>query len=324
MNRQKSRLAAGAACLLAGLFASAAFAQPYPSKSIKMIVPIAAGSVTDVASRYLAQELSSSLGQPAVVVNRPGANMVIGAQECARSDPDGHTLCVVSADAMSYNPFILDQMPYDPDKDFRPVTNMYFVMEGLIASRNNPAKSVAELRELAAKSKGGLNFGTLGSGSTIDTFRKWLSDAWSVEFAAVPYKGGSEVINAIIGNQIDVTRIGLGNVAGYLNDPQVKILAVRNSKRLPDLPNVPTMDEAGLGAYPGRPWWGVVVPAKTPDDIVARLNKEIIAVLDSPKGRDFMAKQFLELAIGAPTEFQDFLTKDRAAAGQLIKKFGVK
>ena len=323
MKKFETHLAAliGAA---AGLCASAAFAQTYPSKSIKMIVPIAAGSVTDVASRFLAQELSTSLGQPVVVVNRPGANMVIGAQECARSDPDGHTICVTSADAMSYNPFTLDQMSYDPDKDFRPVTNMYFVMEGLIASRNNPAKTVAEMRELAVKSKGGLNFGTLGPGSTTDTFRKWLSEAWGAEFAAVPYKGGSEVINATIGNQIDVSRIGLGNVAGYLNDPQVKILAVRSAKRLPELPDVPTMDEAGIGAYPGRPWWGMVAPAKTPDDVVARLNKEIIAVLDSPKAREFMAKQFLELAFGTPAEFQEFLNQDRANAGQLVKKFGVK
>ena len=135
MNKQTSRLAAFAMGLAVTL-AGPAFAQSFPSKPIKMIVPIAAGSVTDVAARFLAQELTTSLGQPVLVVNRPGANMVIGAQECARSDPDGHTICVTSADAMSYNPFTLDQMSYDPDKDFRPVTNMYFVIEGLIASRS--------------------------------------------------------------------------------------------------------------------------------------------------------------------------------------------
>jgi tripartite-type tricarboxylate transporter receptor subunit TctC len=315
---------AALASVASSLYVGAAFAQTFPSKPIKMIVPIAAGSVTDVAARFLAQELTTSLGQPVVVVNRPGANMVIGAQECARSDPDGHTICVTSADAMSYNPFTLDQMSYDPDKDFRPVTNMYFVIEGLIASRNNAAKTVAEMRDLAVKSKGALNFGTLGPGSTTDTFRKWLSETWGAEFAAVPYKGGSEIINATIGNQIDVSRIGLGNVAGYLNDPQVKILAVRSTKRLPDLPDVPTMDEAGIGAYPGRPWWGVVVPAKTSDEVLTRLNKEINAVLDSAKAREFMGKQFLELANGTPAAFQDFLKQDRASAGQLIKKFGMK
>ena len=323
MKHHASRLAA-LATGLAVCLAGPALGQTFPTKPLKMIVPIAAGSVTDVASRFLAQELTTSLGQPVVVVNRPGANMLIGAQECARSEPDGHTICVTSADAMSYNPFTLEQMSYDPDKDFRPVTNMYFVIEGLIASRNNPAKTVAEMRDLAVKSKGGLNFGTLGPGSTTDTFRKWLSETWGAEFAAVPYKGGSEIINATIGNQIDVSRIGLGNVAGYLNDPQVKILAVRSTKRLPEIPDVPTMDEAGIGAYPGRPWWGMVVPAKTSDEVVTRLNKEINTVLGSARAREFMGKNFLELAFGTPAEFQAFLTQDRTAAGQLIRKFGTK
>ncbi len=310
-----------AALMLAGLTTSAT-AQNWPTQPIKMIVPIAPGSVTDVAARFLAQELAPRLGQPVVVVNRPGANMVLGAQECARSDPDGHTICVTSADAMSYNPFTLTQMTYDPDKDFRPVVNMYFVMEGLLASQNTTVTSVAQLREMAVASPGKLNFGTLGPGSTIDTFRKWLSDDWKTQFTAVPYKGGSEIVNAIVNKEIDVVRIGLGNVAGHLENPAVKILAVRSTKRLAALPQVPTMDEAGIGAYPGRPWWGVVVPAKTPDALVDRLNREINEVMNSEKSRDFMAKQFLEPANGTRQEFADFLQRDRKNAGEMITRYG--
>jgi tripartite-type tricarboxylate transporter receptor subunit TctC len=301
---------------------SSALAQTWPTQPLKMIVPIAPGSVTDVAARFLAQELAPRLGQPVVVVNRPGANMVLGAQECARSEPDGHTICVTSADAMSYNPFTLTQMTYDPDKDFRPVTNMYFVMEGLLASQNIPATTVAQARELAVAAPGKLNFGTLGPGSTIDTFRKWLSDDWKTQLTAVPYKGGSEIVNAIVAKEIDLVRIGLGNVAGHLENPAVKILAVRSSKRLAAIPNVPTMDEAGIGAYPGRPWWGVVVPAKTPDAVVARLNREINEALTSAKSREFMDKNFLELSVGTPKDFADFLQRDRANAGELIKRYG--
>lgn len=309
-----------ASLFLAGL-CSTGLAQSWPTQPLKMIVPIAPGSVTDVAARYLAQELAPRLGQPVVVVNRPGANMVLGAQECARSDPDGHTICVTSADAMSYNPFTLAQMNYDPDKDFRPVTNMYFVMEGLLASQNIPASSVEQARALAVASPGKLNFGTLGPGSTIDTFRKWLSDEWKTQLTPVPYKGGSEIVNAIISKEIDLVRIGLGNVAGHLDNPAVKILAVRSSKRLAAIPHIPTMDEAGIGAYPGRPWWGVVVPAKTPDAVVARLNREINEALNSVKAREFMDKQFLELAVGTAQEFADFLQRDRANAGGLIKRY---
>jgi tripartite-type tricarboxylate transporter receptor subunit TctC len=304
------------------LFIAPVSAQTWPSQSIKLIVPIAPGSVTDVASRFLAQELQARLGQPVVVVNKPGGNMVIGAQECARAEPDGYTLCVLGSDAMSYNPFLLNQLPYDPDKDFKPVTNMYFVKEAVLASENTPAKTMDEFKALAKARPGKLNFGTLGSGSTLDIFRKWLSDEWKTDFAAVPYKGGSEIVNAALGGQIDVTRIGLGNVAGFFKDPRLKVLAVRSEKRLPELPDVPTTKEAGIGAYPGVPWWGLVAPAKTPDAVVARVGKEVREILSDAKSQEFMNKQFLETAVGSPEEFAAFLRKDRAATGELISKYG--
>ena len=300
---------------------SASLAQNWPTQPIKLIVPIATGSVTDVAARFLANELSQRLGQPVITENKPGANMILGAQECARAKPDGYTVCITSADAMSYNPYTLDKIPYDPDADFRPVTNMYFVMEVLMGKQDLPANTIDEFKKLAVASPGKLTFGTLGPGSTIDTFRKWLSDEWKTEFIAVPFKGGSEIVNALIARQIDVARIGLGNIAGFLNEKSIKVLAVRSNKRVAQLPDVPTTDEAGIGAYPGRPWWGVVVPAKTPDALVARLNKEITEVLASPKSQEFMARQFLEVSYGTPEEFAAFLKSDRANAEKLIAKY---
>ena len=312
----------GIAVIGAFIANSPAMAQTWPAQSIKMIVPIAPGSVTDVASRFLAQELQARLGQPVVVVNRPGGNMVIGAQECARAEPDGYTFCVLGADALSYNPFLLDQLPYDPDKDFRPVTNMYFVKEVVLASENTPAKTMSEMKALAQARPGKLNFGTLGGGSTVDIFRKWLSDEWKAEFAAVPYKGGSEIVNAALGGQIDITRIGLGNVAGFFNDPRLKPLAVRSEKRLAELPNVQTTNEAGIGSYPGLPWWGLVAPAKTPEAIIERVGKEVRDILLQPKSQEFMSRQFLETAVDTSEAFAAFLRKDRAAAGSLISKYG--
>src|SRR5262245_63017297 len=137
-----------------------AWAQTYPTRPIRMIVPIAPGSVTDVAARLTAQELSDRMGAPVIVENRPGANMVIGGAECAKAAPDGYTLCVVSPDTMSFNPFTVPNLPYDPDKDFRPVTNMYYVIEGLVAKQALPANSVAELRALAAARPAALKLGT--------------------------------------------------------------------------------------------------------------------------------------------------------------------
>lgn len=317
----RAHMAFVSALALACLADGQAFAQTWPNQPIKLIVPIAPGSVTDVAARYLGQELAPRLGQPIIVVNRPGANMIIGAQECAQAEPDGNTVCLTSADAMSYNPFTLGKLPYDPDADFRPVTNMYFVIEAVLAKQTDNVASVDALRKLAVSSPGKYNFGTLGPGSTVDTFRRWLNDYWKTEFVAVPYKGGSEIVNALLAGEIDVARIGLGNIAGYLDDKRIHILGVRSSKRLASIPNIPTLDEAGLGDYPGKPWWGVVVPAKTPDAIVTRLNTEIVAVMKQKNMEDFMATQFLEPSFGSAREFGEFLKEDRARAKILISKY---
>jgi tripartite-type tricarboxylate transporter receptor subunit TctC len=303
------------------LGATQTLAQTWPSQPIKMIVPIAVGSVTDVASRFLAKEMTEKLGQPVVVVNRPGGNMMLGAQECAQAAPDGYTICVTGADAMSYNPFTIGKLSYDPDKDFRPVTNMYFVMEAILAKEALPVNSIDELKKAAVAAPGKYNFGTLGSGSTIDTFRRWLNDAWKTEFVPIPFKGGSEIINSLLAGESDVSRIGLGNIAGYLNDKRIKVLAVRSGHRLPQIPNAPTTGEVGLGDYPGVPWWGMVVPAKTPDAIAARLNRDVVDIMKSKPMQDFMASQFLEPSFGSPEEFAKFLQEDRKHAGELIGKY---
>ena len=159
---------------------------------------------------------------------------------------------------MSYNPFLLANLPYDPGKDFRPVTNMYNVIEGLLGKQSLAANSVAELRTLAA-SGSSVTMGSVGGG-TSDLFRLWLNDIWKTNMVGVPYKGGSEIIAALLAGTIDVSKIGMGNVAGQLEESKLKVLALRSSQRNPLLPNVPTFAEAGLGGFPGGPiFWGVVV-----------------------------------------------------------------
>jgi tripartite-type tricarboxylate transporter receptor subunit TctC len=312
--------AAALAALLLGTLPAAA--QTYPSRPIRMIVPIAPGSVTDVAARLMGQELTDRLGQPVIVENRPGANMVIGGAECAKAAPDGHTLCVVSPDTMSFNPFTVPNLPYDPDRDFRPVTNMYYVVEGLVAKQALPVKSVEELRALAAGRPDALNFGTLGARTTTDMYRLWLGDLWKTRFVGVPYKGGSEIIGALLTGTIDVAKIGVGNMAGQLDDGKLKVLALRSQGRNPRLPNVPTLAEAGLAGFPGGPiFWGLMVPAATPYDLVKRLNSEVVAVIRGPKFGDFAQKQFIEPDGSTPEAFAAFLKEDRANAGKLLKSY---
>jgi tripartite-type tricarboxylate transporter receptor subunit TctC len=309
------------ACLLAALPA-AGRAQTYPDRPIKMIVPISVGSVTDVAARLTAQELQARLGQPVVVVNRPGAAMVLGGSDCAKSAPDGYTLCVVSPDTMSFNPLTVPNLPYDPDKDFVPVIDMYNVMEGLMVPAASGLDSLDALRAKAVAEPGKLNYGTLGERTTTDAFRQWLGEHWNTKFVAIPYKGGSEIISALLGNDIDVTKIGVGNMVGQLKEGKIKILALNASKRSPELPNVPTFKETGLDAFPGGPiFWGVVVPTGTPAPIVARLHDEMAAIFHSQKFIDFANNSYLDPVAGSTGDFAVFLKKDRQDAAVVVDKY---
>ena len=307
--------------VFAGLAASAR-AQTYPERPIKVIVPISVGSITDVATRLVAQELQIRLSQPVVVVNRPGAAMVLGGTDCAKSAPDGYTLCLVSPDTMSFNPLTIPDLPYNPQKDFAPVINMYTVTEGLMTPAASGIATLADLRAKAAAEPGKLNYGTLGERTTTDAFRQWLGEHWNTKFAAIPYKGGSEITSALLGDTIDVAKIGAGNMVSQLKDGKIKVLALSSSRRAPQFPDVPTFAEAGFSAYPAGPiYWGVVVPTGTPAPIVARLHDELLAILQSGKFTDFANQNLLEPAAGSAAEFADFLKKDRESAAILVDKY---
>jgi tripartite-type tricarboxylate transporter receptor subunit TctC len=306
-------------CLIAAA-PCAVRAQNYPDRPIKLIVPISAGSITDVAARLTAQELQARLGQSVVVINKPGAAMVLGGSECAKSDPDGYTLCFVSPDTMSFNPLTIPNLPYDPAKDFAPIIDMYNVIEGLMVPA---ALGVGSLEQLRAKAEPGkLNYGTLGERTTTDAFRRWLGEHWQTSFVAIPYKGGSEIIGALLENTIDVAKIGVGNMTSQLKEGKIKVLALRASHRSPQLADVPTFDEAGFGAFPGGPiFWGVVVPAGTPAPIVMRLHDELLAIFRGQKFADFASQNFLEPVAGSTAEFAAFLKKDRQDAAVLVDKY---
>jgi len=308
------------ACLLAAL--PAARAQTFPDRPIKMIVPISVGSVTDVAARLTAAELQQRLGQPVVVIDKPGAAMVLGGTECAKSPPDGYTLCLVSPDTMSFNPLTFPDLPYNPDKDFVPVIDMYNVMEGLMVPAAAGVDTLDALRAKAVAAPGKLNYGTLGERTTTDAFRQWLGEYWHTKFVAIPYKGGSEIISALLGDDIDVTKIGVGNMVSQLKEGKIKILALNASKRSPDLANVPTFKETGLDGFPAGPiFWGVVVPTGTPAPIVAKLHDELLTIFQSQKFIDFAKQNYLDPAAGSTGDFAAFLKKDREDAKVVVDKY---
>jgi tripartite-type tricarboxylate transporter receptor subunit TctC len=201
--------------------AGAAQAQTYPDRPIRLVVSIAAGSVTDVIMRKAAADLQPRLGQPLIVENRGGAAGILGAQTCAQAAPDGYTLCVIYHSTMSYNPLLFDKLPYQPE-DIAPVTRLFFLTEGLFVSSEVGINSVAELKAYAQAKPDGLNYATLGDGSFPDLFMRWLNNQWGTKIVGVPYKGGGPAAQALAGNQVQVTRFGVGNFMGMIDAGKVK------------------------------------------------------------------------------------------------------
>jgi tripartite-type tricarboxylate transporter receptor subunit TctC len=316
MSNLLMRLLAGAA---AACLAVSAQAQTYPNKPIRMIVSIAAGSVTDVIMRAAANELSPRLGQQLVIENKGGAAGILGGQACATAAPDGYSLCVIYHSTLSYNPLLFDKLPYDADKDFVPVTRLFFLTEGVFVNASLPAGSIAELKALAQAKQIALNYGTLGEGSFPDLFLRWLNNQWGSNIVGIPYRGGGPIAQAVAAGEIQMTRIGVGNFSALVEAGKAKALAVSAAKRAPLLPSVPTFAEAGLGGYPGQGWWGLAVPKGTPPAIVARLNTEFVKLFKEPKFVEFLDKQAVDSAPTSPEEFASFLKDDRKAAETLIK-----
>lgn len=304
--------------IAATCFACGAQAQTYPAKPIRMIVSIAAGSVTDVIMRAAAAELQSRLGQPLVIENIGGAAGVLGGKACAQAAGDGYNICVIYHSTMSFNPLLFSNLPYNPD-EFVPLARLFFLVEGVFASTETGVNSIAELKALAQSKPGGLNYATLGEGSYPDLFMKWMNNQWGTKIVGIPYRGGGPAAQAVAANQVQITRFGVGNFLGVIQAGKVKALAVSSAKRSPVMPDVPTFAEVGWGDYPGQGWWGLAAPKGTPPDIAARLTNEFQRLFSEPKFMEFLDKQAVVPAATDQAGFAAFLKQDRQDADKLIK-----
>ena len=303
--------------MLAGTTA-AAQAETYPTKPIRMIVSIAAGSVTDVIMRAASADLQAKLGQPVVIENVGGAAGILAGKNCAQAPGDGYTVCIIYHSTMSFNPLLFSNLPYNPE-DLAPVARLFFLIEGLFASSEIGVNTVAEAKTLAQSKPDGLNYATLGEGSYPDLFLRWMNNQWGTKIVAIPYRGGGPAAQALAANQVQLTRFGVGNFMGLVEGGKVKALAVTSAKRSPLLPNVPTFAEVGWGDYPGQGWWGAAVPKGTPPDVVAKISSELQHLFSDPKFTAFLDKQVVVPAPTTPEEFAAFLKQDRKDAETLIR-----
>jgi tripartite-type tricarboxylate transporter receptor subunit TctC len=307
------------ALALAAVLAGPAAAQTYPQKPIRMIVSIAAGSLTDVIMRAAANELSPRLGQPVIIENRGGAAGIPGAQACAQSPGDGYTLCVVFHNQLSFNPVMFSNLPYDADKDLNLVTRLFFLIESLAVHPSVGVNTVPELKALAQAKKGALNWGTLGAGSAPELFLKWINNQWDTQIVGIPYRGGGPMAQAVAANEVQVAGVGLGNFLGLAEAGKVKVIAVSAPKRSPLVPDIMTFAEAGLGGYPQKGWWGLATPKGTPQPILDRLNAEFVKLFSEPKFVAFLEKQAVVPAPTTAREFAEFVKQDRVHAANLLK-----
>ncbi|MFM9967023.1 MAG: Bug family tripartite tricarboxylate transporter substrate binding protein [Burkholderiales bacterium] len=325
MSKAISRVSSGffAIVLGMGLCAAAIAQQAYPSKPIRLILPQTAGTGVDVVLRKAFESIQPRIGQPFIVDYHPGSNQMVGAELCARAAPDGHTICALSVDPLALNPHIFAKLPYDPQKDFKPVTNLYYIVSGWFGKATLAASNIGELRALAVAKPGELNWATLGPRTNTDLTRIWVGEMWKTSFAGIPYKGGPPIMTALVAGEIDVTTQGVYVGIDLVKTGKAKLFAIAASKRLAIFPNVPTLKEVGLGDAPA-PWWGMVVPAATPDAIVTRLNTEFVRVFRDQKFGEFLESLATEANVGTPQEFAAFIRSENQAFGQMIKRFNIK
>ena len=312
---------AGALMLLAAV--SSGYAQPYPVKSIRFVVPFAPGGGTDFLARLIALRLSDALGQPVVADNRPGAGGAVGAELVAKSPADGYTIMLSSPGSLSINPH-LSKTPYDPLRDFAPIALATVSPFAMSASLAVPANSVKELIALAKAKPGTLNFGSSGNGSTGHIAGEQLKMLAGINIVHVPFKGSAGVSNALLGGEIQLGFENLPVVLALAKAGKLKLLGIASTQRSPLAPDVPTISESGVPGYETITAFGVVAPAKTPPEIINILNREIVKILHQPDIRDMLAARGMQSIGDTPQDYARFLRREYEKYGDIIKKAGIK
>lgn len=314
---------ASAVVLGAGLLGgTSALAQAYPTKPVTIIVPFAAGGTTDILARIIGQALTAELGQSVVVDNRAGAGGNIGGQAAAKATPDGHTLFMGTVGTHAINASLYKKMPFDPVKDFAPLTRVANVPNLLVANPAQPYKSVKDLIAYAKANPGKVNFGSSGNGSSIHLSGELFKSLAKVDMQHVPYKGSAPAVTDLMGNQIGIMFDNMPSAIQHVRSGSLVPLAVTTAKRSPELPNVPTIAEAGVPGYEATSWFGMFAPAGTPAPVLAKLNAAIVKVLAQPDVKKKINEQGAEVYSETPEQFAAFIQAESVKWGKVVKESG--
>jgi tripartite-type tricarboxylate transporter receptor subunit TctC len=314
-----------AAAVWLSLTSPIAAGESYPTRAITLVVTAAPGGVTDILARVLAERLAKSWSRHIVVLNKPGASNQIGAEYVAKSAPDGYTMLVSSEATFVVNPWLYSKLPYDPIKDFTPITGLVSISQSLIANPSVAAENLKELIALAKQRPDELNYGTFGIGSTGHLNMEMLQSMTGVKLGAVHYKGATPALTDVIAGHIQMMFISTSSAIEPWTAGKLKLLAVGSRERLARLPEIPTLAESGVPGFEAVSWFGLFAPGGTPRDVVAQVNAQVRRVFEDPEFRaKFLAPNMFETMVSSPEQFSAFIESEAQKWGQVVRSAKVK
>lgn len=318
-------LQAAAGLVVASGWAVSARAQAFPTKTVRIIVPYAPGGGIDVVARMLADQLQRKWKQAVIVENKTGASTIIGTVAVAKSEPDGHTLLLTSEASITSNPYLFDKLPYDPQRDLAPVSQILSLPQMVVAHPSVTANTLGELVAKAKAEKYPLNYASYGSGSLPHLLFDGLKLRTGIDLVQVPYKGITPAVMAALGNEVQLTLAGVAAAQGHLNAGKLKALAVANSKRIAEFPKVPTLQEEGFGDInPRESWFGLFAASHTPEPVIAQIQQEVAVIGRSADfSRTLVQRGFMPV-FSTSAEFKQFIAEDAAQKSKLIRMIGAK
>jgi tripartite-type tricarboxylate transporter receptor subunit TctC len=315
----------GIAVVLAALaFSFPAAAQPFPVKPLKIIVPFSPGGATDVLARLFGQELSKAWGQPVVVENKPGAGGHIGAEMGAKAAPDGHTLLLVAAGFMAVSPALYAKLPFDPVRDYAPITLFVNAPLMLVVHPSVPAKSVREFIELAKAQPGKMTIGNGGTGTAQHLGGEYFGSTAGIDVIHVPYKGSAPATVDLLSGQVNAMLDNMVTLIPHVKSGRLRALGVSALKRAPNMPEVPTIAETALPGFETGTWYGIVAPAGTSPEVVAKLNAELVRIAKTPEVTGKLTDMGLITVGNTPEQFSAMIKSEIAKYATIVRQAGIK
>ena len=312
--------------LISCLFAiSLAHAQSvYPVKPIRLIVPFTPGGVTDTSGRYIADQLSTKLGQQVVVENRPGASGNIGSYQVASAEPDGYTLLLGFDGTLVINPHVFEKISFDTVKDFSPIGKIGDAVLILVANNNFPGKTVNDMISISKKNPQGLSYGTSGAGSSPHIAGELLKQKTGANLVHIPYKGGGQAMTDLLGGNIPLVYTAVAGANQHIKSGRLTPLAVSSFQRSSSLPDVPTFMESGIKDFELSSWVGLLAPAKTPRPVIMRLNQALNEILASTEGKERLNAMGITATVGSPEKFSEQIKFDLTRFAAIVKNANIK